>query len=244
MGINPAYRRILLKVSGEALAGPKKSGFDPETLAYFVDELATLVEDQIRVALVIGAGNLIRGQTLQSELQELGLQRVTADQMGMLGTIANGLAVRDLLEHRGIPTALFATHGLPSIVETYSVAVAQTALAEGRVVICAGGTGNPLFTTDSAACLRGIELNVDAVIKATQVDGVYDRDPAMFKDAKRYDELTFDEAIERRLGVIDLTASTLCRENDIPVVVYALRESGALSRIIHGSNEGTTIRTS
>lgn len=238
------YRSILLKVSGEALGGENGVGFDASALERLVAEVKAVSLDGVAIALVIGAGNLVRGRDLHADLGAVGLRQVSADQMGMLGTIANGVAVRDLLTHAGIPTAIFATHGIPSIVATYSVSDALEAMRDRRVVICAGGTGNPLFTTDSAACLRAIELGVDVVIKATQVDGVYDGDPRKDSNAKRYDSLTFDEAIEKRLEVIDTTASALCRENGMPLIVYAFKNDGALSRIVNGSNEGTIIRTS
>lgn len=236
------YRSILLKVSGEALGGDGGTGFAPSALERLTAEVKSVCEAGVATALVIGAGNLVRGRDLQSELGKIGLRQSSADQMGMLGTIANGLAVRDLLSHAGIPTAIFATHGIPSIVSPYSVTDALAAMSVGKVVICTGGTGNPLFTTDSAACLRGIELGVDVVIKATQVDGVYDGDPQTNPNAHRYDSLTFDEAIEKRLEVIDTTASALCRENGMPLIVYAFKNDGALSRIVNGSNEGTIIR--
>lgn len=237
-----AYQSILLKVSGEALGGESGTGYDSSALERLTAEVKSVSVDGIAIALVIGAGNLVRGRDLQEALGAVGLSQVSADQMGMLGTIANGLAVRDLLTHEGIPCAIFATHGIPSVVATYSVTDAIAAMHDGKVVICTGGTGNPLFTTDSAACLRGIELGVDIVIKATQVDGVYDGDPRTNPNARRYDSLTFDEAIERRLEVIDTTASALCRENGMPLIVYAFKNEGALSRIVNGSNEGTIIR--
>ena len=236
------YRRILLKVSGEALGGEHGAGFDPLALERLTAEVKSVRADGVAIALVIGAGNLVRGRDLRRTLGHVGLRQVSADQMGMLGTIANGLAVRDLLIHAGVPSVIFATHGIPSMVATYSVTDALAAMHDGSVVICAGGTGNPLFTTDSAACLRGVELGVDVVIKATQVDGVYDGDPRNERNAKRYDSLTFDEAIEKRLEVIDTTASALCRENGMPLIVYAFKNEGALSRIVNGSNEGTIIR--
>lgn len=236
------YRSILLKVSGEALGGDTSAGFDASALERLTAAVKAVHAEGVAIALVIGAGNLVRGRDLQHDLSDLGLRQVTADQMGMLGTIANGLAVRDLLVHAGINTAIFATHGIPSIVAPYSAADAMAAMQDGKVVICAGGTGNPLFTTDSAACLRGIELGVDVVIKATQVDGVYDGDPQTDPNANRYESLTFDEAIERRLKVIDTTASALCRENGMPLIVYEFKNDGALSRIVNGSNEGTIIR--
>lgn len=236
------YRSILLKISGEALGGDSSSGFDASALERLTAEVRSVSADGVSIALVIGAGNLVRGRELQREIGNLGLQQVTADQIGMLATIANGLAVRDLLHHAGIPTAIFATHGIPSIVAAYSVADALAAMHDGKVVICTGGTGNPLFTTDSAACLRGIELGVEVVIKATQVDGVYDGDPQKNPNAIRYDSLTFDDAIEKQLKVIDTTASALCRENGMPLIVYEFKNDGALSRIVNGSNEGTIIR--
>ena len=237
-----SYRRILLKVSGEALAGEGEVGFDAGTLQWIAGEIAPLIEAGVAVALVIGAGNIVRGRDLMTELDGSGLHQVTADQIGMLGTVINGLAIRDLLAHRDIGVEIYATHGIPSVVPTYAVADARRALDAGKVVICAGGTGNPLFTTDSAACLRGIELGVDVVIKATQVDGVYDGDPHEDANATRFESLTFDDVINKRLGVIDLTASTLCRENGMPLIVYKFDQTGALSRIVNGSSEGTTIR--
>ena len=236
------YQRILLKVSGEALGGESGAGFDATALELLTSEVQSVRADGVAIALVIGAGNLVRGRALQRELGTLGLRQVSADQMGMLGTIANGLAVRDLLSHVGIETSIFATHGIPSIVAPYSVSDALAAMNDSKVVICTGGTGNPLFTTDSAACLRAIELGVDVVIKATQVDGVYDADPQTNVNARRYDSLTFDQAIEKGLEVIDTTASALCRENGMPLVVYAFKNEGALSRIVNGSNDGTIIR--
>ena len=236
------YRSILLKVSGEALGGDSTSGFDALALERLTAEVKSIHVDGVAIALVIGAGNLVRGRDLHGELGNLGLRQASADQIGMLGTIANGLAVRDLLGHAGIETTVFATHGIPSIVAPYSVTDALAEMQSGKVVICTGGTGNPLFTTDSAACLRGIELGVDVVIKATQVDGVYDGDPRTNPNAERYESLTFDEAIEKRLEVIDTTASALCRENAMPLIVYRFKNDGALSRIVNGSNEGTIIR--
>ena len=237
-----AYRRILLKLSGEALGGETGTGLDKAALAGLVADLRKLQTDGIAVALVIGAGNFVRGRQLRADLARLGLRQVTADQIGMLGTIANGLAVRDLLHHAGVRTAIYATHGVPSIVPTYAPDEARGALDDGKVVICTGGTGNPLFTTDSAACLRAVELEVDVVIKATQVDGVYDGDPKLDPTARRYESLTFDDMIENQLEVIDTAASALCRENQMPLIVYAFKHEGALFRIVNGSNEGTIIR--
>lgn len=237
-----AFQSVLLKVSGEALAGDQGSGFDASALQRLVAELKPLINANVKLALVIGAGNVIRGRALREQLDSTGVRQVTADQMGMLGTIMNGLLVRDMLLQAGVSTALYATHGMPSVVSSYAVATARQSLAKGDVVICAGGTGNPLFTTDSAACLRGIELGVDVVIKATQVDGVYNADPRKNPAAVRYESLTFDEAISQRLEVMDTTASALCRENNLPVIVYAFKQEGALFRIVNGSSDGTIIR--
>ncbi len=237
-----AYKRILLKVSGEALGGDSGAGFDTGSFRHLVEELMPVHANGIAIAIVVGAGNLVRGVTLQHDLGVLGLDQVTADQMGMLGTIANGLAIRDVCRQHGMPSALFSTHGMPSVVDTYVVSAARQAMEQGKIVICAGGTGNPFFTTDSAACLRGIELGVDVVIKATQVDGVYDADPRQHANARRFESLTFDEVIGRGLGVIDATASTLCRENRMSLIVYAFNRQGALFRIVNDSNEGTIIR--
>ena len=237
------YHSILLKLSGEALGGEQGQGLDAEVLRFVVSEIESIVRLGVKVAVVIGAGNLIRGKDLIPFLGQDGLQKVTADQMGMLATIQNSLALRDVLVASGVRTKLFSTHGMPSVVTTYSVEEAKQALESGEVVLCAGGTGNPLYTTDSAACLRGIELGVDVVVKGTQVDGVYESDPQSNPEAKRYEQLSFNQMLELQLKVIDLTASALCLEHGMSVIVYRLASKGGLARIVEGSGEGTLIST-
>ena len=235
------YQRILLKLSGEALAGESGTGFDPAVLKTVVDEIAEVSQLGVKIAIVVGAGNIIRGNSLMARLHQGGLEQVTADQMGMLATIQNGLVLRDLLQAQDLSVSLFSAHGMDTTVAAYSVAAAKKALNAGDVVLCAGGTGNPMFTTDSAACLRGIELDVDVVVKATQVDGVYDSDPKTNPQAKRFERLTFTQMLESQLKVIDLTASALCLEHQMSVIVYRLASNGALARIMKGSQEGTLI---
>lgn len=237
-----SYQRILLKVSGEAFTGINDSAYESSAIEHITSEIAELAKDGVSIAIVVGAGNILRGRDVPSELFELGLSKVTADHMGMAATIMNGLVLRDVLRHANLDVALFDANGLASIVPRYTVEAAKAALDAGQVVICTGGTGNPLFTTDSAACLRGIELEVDVVIKGTQVDGVYDSDPLINEDAKRFEELTFSEILAQNLRVMDLTASALCNENGMQVVVFELKKSGALSRIVKGLKEGTVIR--
>ena len=236
------YQRVMVKVSGEALGGVAGRGFDDAAIRYFANELQTVITDGVQIALVIGAGNLVRGEVLKAQLGESGVTSHTADQIGMLATVQNALVVRDVLTALNLGVSLFATHGIPGVASTYSIHAALQALDRGEVVICAGGTGNPYFTTDSAACLRGIELGVDAVLKATKVDGVYDGDPQQEANASKFDVLTFREMIEKQLKVIDLTASALCEQHGLPLVVYQFTSAGALARIVGGSREGSLVR--
>ena len=232
--------RILLKLSGEALApeGGEPVGIDPAKLDDLADELIALGRAGGEGALVLGAGNLLRGAALQAA----GMDRITGDHMGMLATVMNGLAVKDLLIRKGQPVALFSAFEVPGIAEVYARDRAVAALESGAVVILAGGTGNPLFTTDTAACLRGIEIGADMVLKAPKVDGVYSADPVAHPDAVRYDELTYDEVLDRQLGVMDLTAICLSRDHDMPLVVFDMNTKGALTAIINGDKVGTRIR--
>ena len=232
--------RILLKLSGEALApeGGEPVGIDPAKLDDLADELIALGRAGGEGALVLGAGNLLRGAALQAA----GMDRITGDHMGMLATVMNGLAVKDLLIRKGQPVALFSAFEVPGIAEVYARDRAVAALESGAVVILAGGTGNPFFTTDTAACLRGIEIGADMVLKAPKVDGVYSADPVAHPDAVRYDELTYDEVLDRQLGVMDLTAICLSRDHDMPLVVFDMNTKGALTAIINGDKVGTRIR--
>ena len=234
------YQRILLKLSGEALSGHATDhAFDPLILHRIVAEVSELIALGAEVGIVVGGGNLCRG----AQLTDL-VQRVTGDQMGMLATLMNALALRDAFEAQQIIARVMSAVAVPSaIAEQQDSRRAIRHLRRGRVVIFAGGTGNPYFTTDSAASLRGIEIGAEIVFKATQVDGVYDADPRHFPEAKRFQTLTYDDVIRQDLQVMDLTAICLCRDNNIPLCVFGLRDPGILKRIMMGSGEGTLIRS-
>lgn len=233
----PKYKRILLKLSGEALMGDAEFGIDPQVLDRMALEIGQLRGIGVEVGLVIGGGNLFRG----AALQEAGLDRVAGDHMGMLATLMNGLAMRDALERSNIPTCLMSAIQMSGVVEHYDRRRAMRLLSEGDVVIFSAGTGNPFFTTDTASSLRGIEINADAMFKATKVDGVYDADPVKDPAATKYDRLTYDEVLEKKLGVMDLTAICLCRDQKMPVRVFNMNEPGALLKATLGGNEGTLI---
>lgn len=232
------YRRILLKLSGEALQGDTQPGIDPAKLAWVGAEIKSIVDRGVQVALVIGAGNLIRG----SEYCLSGMDRITADQMGMLATIINGLALSDALDKKAIPVKLMSAIAVPGLVDFYNRRAAKQALHQGQVVIFTGGTGNPLVTTDSAAALRGIEVGVDIILKATKVDGVFASDPIKNPKAERYTSLTYDEMLEQRLAVMDLNSILLCRDNALPLRVFNMNKQGALLRIVMGEDVGTLIK--
>jgi uridylate kinase len=231
------YKRILLKLSGEALTGSENYGIDPKILDLMALEIGQLVGIGVQVGLVVGGGNLFRGAALQTA----GLDRVTGDHMGMLATVMNALALRDALERSSIATQVMSSIPMSGVVDHYDRRKAIRALSNGDVVIFAAGTGNPFFTTDSSACLRGIEVEADLILKATKVDGVYSADPMKVKDAVRYDRLTYDEVLDRKLEVMDLTAILLCREHDMPVRVFEMERQGALLSIVRGGNVGTLI---
>lgn len=233
----PKYKRILLKLSGEALMGELDFGIDPQVLDRMALEIGQLRGIGVEVGLVIGGGNLFRG----AALQKAGLDRVAGDHMGMLATLMNGLAMRDALERSNIPTCLMSAIQMSGVVEHYDRRRAMRLLSNGDVVIFAAGTGNPFFTTDTASSLRAIETDSDAMFKATKVDGVYDSDPEQNPDATKYDRLTYDEVLEKKLGVMDLTAICLCRDQGMPVRVFNMNEPGALLRATLGGNEGTLI---
>lgn len=232
------YKRILLKLSGEALQGNGDFGIDPAVLDRTALEIGQLIGIGIQVGLVIGGGNLFRG----AELSEAGLDRVTGDHMGMLATTMNALAMRDALERSNIPTTAMSAIPMSGVVDRYDRRSAIRCLEQGDVVIFSAGTGNPFFTTDSAAALRAIEVGAELMIKATKVDGVYDSDPMKNKDAVKYDSLTYDEVLDRKLGVMDLTAICLCRDHNMPVRVFEMDKAGALVNIVVGANEGTLIQ--
>ncbi|MEQ5837425.1 UMP kinase [Marinobacter halodurans] len=233
----PKYKRVLLKLSGEALMGEQDFGIDPKVLDRMALEIGALIGIGVQVGLVIGGGNLFRGAALNAA----GMDRVTGDHMGMLATMMNGLAMRDALERSNIRTRVMSAIPMSGIVEHYDRRRAVRDLKDGDVVIFCAGTGNPFFTTDSAACLRGIEIDADVVLKATKVDGVYSADPVKDPSAEKYESLTYDEVLDKKLGVMDLTAICLCRDQGMPVRVFNMNKSGALTRIVVGEAEGTLI---
>lgn len=231
------YKRILLKLSGEALTGRQSFGIDPTILDLMALEVGQLVGIGVQVGLVVGGGNLFRGAALQAA----GLDRVTGDHMGMLATVMNALALRDALERSNIATQVMSSIPMSGVVDHYDRRKAIRALSNGDVVIFAAGTGNPFFTTDSSACLRGIEVQADLVLKATKVDGVYSADPVKVPDAVKYDRLTYDEVLDKKLEVMDLTAICLCRDHNMPVRVFEMEKQGALLNIVRGGDVGTLI---
>ena len=232
----PRYKRVLLKLSGEAL-GIEGIGIDPKVLDRIALEVGQLVGIGIQIGLVVGGGNLFRGAALHAA----GLDRVTGDHMGMLATVMNALALRDALERANIHTVVMSAIPMSGVVQHYDRRMAMRHLEAGDVVIFSAGTGNPFFTTDSAACLRGIEIDADIVLKATKVDGVYSADPMKFPDATRYTSLTYDEVLDKQLGVMDLTAICLVRDHQMPVRVFAMNQTGALRNAVVGDDEGTLI---
>lgn len=234
----PVYRRVILKMSGEALLGDQRSfGIDPKVLDWMAKEIGQLIQLKVQVGLVIGGGNFFRGPALE----EAGIGRMTGDHMGMLATVMNALAMRDALERAGFSTRILSAIPMSGMVDYYDRRKAIDHLIKGRVVLFAAGTGNPLVTTDSAASLRAIEVDADILLKATRVDGIYDKDPAKFADAKRYHEITFAEALKQELGVMDLTAFCQCRDHGMPIRVFDLKKKHALKRIVLGEDEGTLV---
>ena len=236
---SPRYNRILLKLSGEALAGEEGFGIDPKVLDDMALEIGQLVGIGVQVGLVVGGGNLFRGAALQAS----GLDRVAGDHMGMLATVMNGLALRDALERSNIRTRLMSAIPMSGVVEHYDHRNAIRYLKNGEVVVFCAGTGNPFFTTDSAACLRGVEINADVVLKATKVDGIYDSDPARNPKAIKYDRLSYDEVLARKLGVMDLTAICLVRDHNMPLRVFNMSKKGALLSLMLGADEGTLVES-
>lgn len=231
------YKRILLKLSGEALMGDDDFGISPQVLEQMVDEIKQLVDLGVQVGLVIGGGNLFRGEGLAKS----GMNRVTGDHMGMLATVMNGLAMRDALSRSNIDTKLMSAISLEGVCEAYNWENAIELLEDGKVVIFSAGTGNPFFTTDTAACLRGIEIQADVIIKATKVDGVYDCDPAKNPDAVLYTELSYQEVLQKELKVMDLTAFALARDHQTPIRVLNMTKPGTLKRIMLGEHDGTLV---
>ena len=236
-GRQPRYKRILLKLSGEALIGSEEFGIDPKVLDRMALEVGQLVGIGVQVGLVIGGGNLFRGAALSAA----GMDRVTGDHMGMLATVMNALAMRDALERSNIPAIVMSAISMVGVTDHYDRRKGVRHLNSGDVVIFAAGTGNPFFTTDSAACLRAIEIDADVVLKATKVDGVYTADPMKDPTATRYAKLTFDEAMVRNLGIMDATAFALCRDQKLPIRVFSILKPGALKRVVMGEDEGTLV---
>ncbi|MFZ5556858.1 MAG: UMP kinase [Pseudomonadota bacterium] len=233
----PAYRRILLKLSGEALMGEDSYGINRATIDRIVSEVKDVVGLGVQVGVVIGGGNIFRGVAPAAA----GMDRATADYMGMLATVMNALALQDAMRRIDLPSRVQSALTIEQVAEPYIRGKAIRYLEEGKVVIFAAGTGNPFFTTDTAAALRGMEMNVDVVLKATKVDGVYTDDPITHPDAMRYQRLTFDEAIVRNLKVMDATALTLCRDQRLPVKVFSIFKLGGLRRVVMGEDEGTLV---
>jgi uridylate kinase len=233
-----AYRRVLLKLSGEALMGEDAYGINRDVLARVTGEIREVMATGVELALVVGGGNFFRGVSVGAQ----GMDRAQADYMGMLATVMNALALQDTFEKNDLPAAVLSGLAVAGVVEGYSRRAALAHLAAGRVLIFAAGTGNPFFTTDTAASLRGLEIGADLVLKATKVDGVYDRDPMKHKDALRYERVTYDEALAKRLGVMDATALALCREQNLPLRVFSINKPGSLLRIVLGENEGTLVQ--
>lgn len=235
----PIYSRVLIKLSGEALQGELATSIDPAKLNQIAQEIKSVVNLGVQVAMVVGGGNLIRGAAFCSDE----VNRVTADQIGMLATVMNGLALRDVFDKAAIPVKVMSAIAVPGIVDFYNDRAAKEALQQGYAVIFVGGTGNPLVTTDSAAALRGIEVNADVILKATKVDGVFAADPLKNPKAERYVSLTYDEILEQRLGVMDLNAILLCRDNRLPLRVFNMNNPGGLLHIMLGEDVGTLIKS-
>lgn len=232
-----AYKRILLKLSGEALMGEGDYGIEPAVIATMAADIQAVLRQGVQVGLVIGGGNIFRGAGLAAK----GMDRVTGDHMGMLATVINALAMQDTLEAMGVPARVMSALEMDQVCESYVRRRALEHLQAGRVTIFAAGTGNPFFTTDSAASLRAIEIGADVMLKATKVDGVYDADPMTNPDATRYEQLTFDMAIEQKLAVMDTTALVLCRDHNLPVRVFNMHQPGNLARVIDGEAVGTLV---
>ena len=233
------YRRVLLKLSGEALLGDAEFGIDPGVLARLADEVRDLAAAGAQLGLVIGGGNIFRGAGLAAA----GMDRVTGDQLGMLATVMNALAMRDALESRGVPARVLSALRMEQICDTYTAEAARRQLGAGRVALFAAGTGNPFFTTDSAASLRAIEIEADLLVKATKVNGIYSADPVKQADAVFYPRLSYDQVLRENLGVMDLTAILLCRDHALPLRVMNIYDPGALKRVLLGEDVGTLVRS-
>jgi uridylate kinase len=235
----PVYRRVLLKLSGEALMGGDAYGINRDVLSRVAGELKSVVATGVQLAVVIGGGNIFRGVSSGAE----GMDRANADYMGMLATVMNSLALQDALEKIGVAVRVQSGLRMDQVVEPYVRRRAIRHLERGHVVIFAAGTGNPFFTTDTAASLRGLEIGADVVLKATKVDGVYDKDPKKHADARRYETITYSEVLEKRLGVMDMASIALCREQNMPLCVFSINKPGSLLRVVQGAKEGTLVKS-
>lgn len=234
---SPFYKKILLKLSGEALMGEQEFGISSDVIASYAKQIKEIVDLGVEVSIVIGGGNIFRGISGAAQ----GVDRVTGDHMGMLATVINSLALQNSIEKLGVPTRVQTAIEMPKIAEPFIKRRAQRHLEKGRVVIFGAGTGNPYFTTDTAAALRAIEMETDVVIKATKVDGIYDKDPVKFTDAKKYEKVTYNEVLAKDLKVMDATAISLCRENKLPIIVFNSLVEGNLKKVVMGENIGTTV---
>lgn len=231
------YKRILLKLSGEALMGNRQYGIDPDRLAEYANDIRTITEHGVEVAIVIGGGNIFRGVAGASN----GMDRVQGDHMGMLATVINGLALQSALENAGVPTRLQTAIQINEVAEPFIRRKAMRHLEKGRVVIFGGGTGNPYFTTDSAAVLRAIEIEADVILKGTRVDGIYTSDPEKNEDAVKFDHITFEDVLRKGLKVMDTTAFTLSQENELPIIVFDMNKKGNLLKVVSGEKIGTKV---
>ena len=237
MATDLKYRRILLKLSGEGLMGPKASGLDPETVDRICAEIVEVQALGLQVSLVIGAGNIFRGMAGPS----IGIERTSADYMGMLATVMNALAIQSVIEGKGVPSRVQSAIPMATVCEPYIRRRAMRHMEKGRVVIFAAGTGNPFFTTDTAAALRAVEMDCDALLKGTQVDGVYDGDPKITESAHRFDRLSYNDVIIRDLRVMDTSAVALARENGVPILIFSIHNPGGLTEVVHGRGTYTLI---
>ncbi len=234
---SPFYKKILLKLSGEALMGDQEFGISSEVIASYAKQIKEIADLGVEICIVIGGGNIFRGISGAAQ----GVDRVTGDHMGMLATVINSLALQNSIEKLGVPTRVQTAIEMPKIAEPFIKRRAQRHLEKGRVVIFGAGTGNPYFTTDTAAALRAIEMETDVVIKATKVDGIYDKDPAKYSDAKKYQTVTYNEVLAKDLKVMDATAISLCRENKLPIIVFNSLIEGNLKKVVMGEHIGTTV---
>lgn len=231
------FKRILLKLSGESLMGEKQFGIDPNMVKQYAEDIKGIVQQGVEVAIVIGGGNIFRGM----DAEENGLDKVQGDYMGMMATVINGMALQSGLEKIGVYTRLMTAFEIKEVAEPYIRRRAMRHLEKGRVIIFGAGTGNPYFTTDTAAALRAIEIEADVILKGTRVDGIYTADPEKDKTATKYNHITFTEALDKRLSVMDLTAFTLCQENKLPIIVFDMNTRGNLKKLVDGNEIGTTV---